>query len=231
VSAARPVRRDLAVTLVGLAALLAWDFSGADLALTRLFADVQGFAWRQAWFTRSLLHDGGRAVSAAVLLAGLVDVWWVGAARGPSRAERWRWTAAVVGSLVAVPALKRLSATSCPWDLAEFGGVARYVSHWQWGVVDGGPGHCFPSGHAVAAFAFFGMYFLWRAHRPALARAWLVGTVAAGLVFGLAQLARGAHFASHTLWTAWLCWGIAVAVEAFSRRRPLRAAPAGGSRA
>lgn len=27
-----------------------------------------------------------------------------------------------------------------------------------------------------------------------------------GLVFGIGQQLRGAHFLSHDLWTAWLCW-------------------------
>ena len=36
--------------------------------------------------------------------------------------------------VLAVPALKQISTTSCPWDLAEFGGVARYASHWALGV-------------------------------------------------------------------------------------------------
>ena len=42
-------------------------------------------------------------------------------------------------------------------ELAEFGGVAQHVSHWSLGVLDGGPGHCFPSGHASSAFAFFAL--------------------------------------------------------------------------
>jgi len=50
---------------------------------------------------------------------------------------------------------------------------------------------------AVASFAFFGVYFLWRHHRPRLARAVLAGVLLAGLAFGWAQWARGAHFVSH----------------------------------
>ena len=36
----------------------------------------------------------------------------------------------------------------------------------------------------------------------------------AGLVFGLAQQIRGAHYMSHTLWTAWLCWTVAAVADA-----------------
>ena len=56
----------------------------------------------------------------------------------------------LVGCLLAVAALKRHSPTSCPWSLQEFGGHAVYLSHWRWRP-DGGPGHCFPSGHASGA--------------------------------------------------------------------------------
>jgi membrane-associated PAP2 superfamily phosphatase len=35
---------------------------------------------------------------------------------------------------------------------------------------------------------------------------WLAGAAATGLVLGVAQQMRGAHFMSHTLWTGWLCW-------------------------
>ena len=101
--------------------------------------------------------------------------------------------------------------------MIEFGGSARYVPHWMLGSFDGGPGHCFPSGHAVAAFAFFSGWFLFRSTRPALARAWLGAVRVAGLAYGWGQLARGAHYPSHTLWSAWLCWTACVAVDRLPR--------------
>lgn len=206
-------RHDLAVTLLALLALLAWDASGADLALMHAVGSARGFAWRDAWWARGLLHDGGRLLAGVVLL-GLVVAALRAPGAGPGRGERWRWLAVTVLCLLAVPTLKQGSLTSCPWDLAEFGGRAAYVPHWLPGVADGGPGHCFPSGHATAAFAFLGQFFLWREHSPRRARAWLLGVLLAGLLFGAAQLVRGAHFASHTLWTAWLCWAIAATVAA-----------------
>ena len=44
---------------------------------------------------------------------------------------------------------------------------------------------------------------------PAVSRAWLRAALATGLLFGLAQQLRGAHFMSHTLWSAWVCWMMA----------------------
>ncbi len=221
-----PARRawaDLGTLLAAGASLLAWDASGWDLAIARWVGSSAGFAWRDAWWTSRLMHDGGRWAAWALLLALVVAAWRTPAtlARGPSRADRWRWLAVMLACVIAVPALKRFSSTSCPWDLAEFGGLARYVSHWHFGMLDGGPGHCFPSGHAVAAFAFFGMYFMWREHDPRRARAWLAGVGLAGLAFGTAQLLRGAHYPSHTLWSAWLCWAISAAAAQLPRRAHL----------
>ena len=209
-------RRDLPVLLAALLAVLAWDASGLDLAVMRLLGDAGGFPLRQAWWTRSLLHDGGRGLG-WMLLALLAFDAWRPLLAGPSRAERCRWLAVTLAAALLVPGLKRISRTSCPWDLAEFGAQAAtpvlHVSHWAWGVFDGGAGHCFPSGHAAGAFCFLSGYFLLRAHRPRLARVWLAGTLLAGVLFGLAQTLRGAHYPSHTLWSAWLCAALCVAAQ------------------
>lgn len=216
-------RSDLLPALAALALLLWWEASGLDMALARWYGDAGGFALRRQWWLQRVLHDGGRVLAGLALAACVV---W--ALRGDpcamARRLRAAWIGVVLLCLVAVPGLKRLSRTSCPWDLEAFGGSAAYVPHWLLGVVDGGPGHCFPSGHAVAAFAFLPLYFQWRGTHPR--RAWtLLGvTVAVGALFGWAQLARGAHFPSHTLWSAWLCWTIgALAARALGARPPVQA--------
>lgn len=200
-----PLWRDVAIAVLALLALLAWDASGLDLVAVRAYGSAHGFAWRDAWFTRTVLHDGGRWLAWVVLALMLADATQPILA-GPPRQVRWAWLAVTLTCVLLVPTIKRATHSSCPWDLAEFGGIAAYVPHWHWGALDGGPGHCFPSGHAVAAFAFFGGYFGWRGSRPRLARVWLGVVLVAGLAFGWAQLARGAHYPSHTLWSAWLCW-------------------------
>lgn len=217
------LRRDLAWTGATLLALLSWEASGLDLALIHRYGSEAGFALRGHWLLRDLVHEGGRWLSAALLLALVADAVQPLLA-GPSRRERAWWLGATLAGIVLVPLLKRFSSTSCPWDVAGLGGSAPYVPHWLLQVADGGPGHCFPSGHAVAAFAFFSLYFLWRPHRPALALALLAGVLTAGLVFAWGQMARGAHYASHGLWSAWLCWALNVAAAALRERLKPRAA-------
>ncbi|HEX6017398.1 MAG TPA: phosphatase PAP2 family protein [Burkholderiaceae bacterium] len=206
----QPLRLDLAVALLSLLALVAWEVGGLDLAVSRHYGTIHGFLWRDAWLTRALLHDGGRALGWCVLAVMVGTALW--RTEDPARRrQHGYWIGITLLCVALIPTIKRFSASSCPWDLAEFGGIAAYVPHWRLGVRDGGPGHCFPSGHAVAAFAFLTLYFDWRALRPRLARGCLAAVCIAGVLYGWAQLARGAHYVSHTLWSAWLCWVVCAA--------------------
>jgi len=225
--AVTPLRRgwrsDAFVAAAALVPIVLWELSGWDLALARWYGDAAGFALRETWLARTVLHDGGRALAAIVLLLLVADVA-LAIVSGPTRRERGYWLLVVITCMVVVPLFKRFSSTSCPWDLAQFGGAAPYVPHWWLVVIDGGPGHCFPSGHAAAAFAFFGSYMLWREHRPGLARGILVAVLGLGVLFAWAQMVRGAHFASHAMWTAWFCWTVAVVAKYFA---PAAGMPAG----
>ena len=162
---------------------------------------------RDQWFFVQVLHEGARRLGWLLVLLLALSVWWPrGFLRKLDASERLQMAVSALLSLAVVSITKNLSATSCPWDLAQFGGVARHVSHWALGVLDGGSGRCFPAGHASAGFAFLGGYFALRHKAPTAARWWLAGALLAGFVLGAAQQVRGAHFMSHTLWTGWLCW-------------------------
>jgi membrane-associated PAP2 superfamily phosphatase len=224
----RSTSRDLLWTLATLCLLIAWDASGLDLLLARPWASAQGFRLHDNWFLSTVLHDGARRAAWIPALWLVAGVWKpTGVLRRLSRAQRVQWAGTTLLALAAISLFKHASHTSCPWDLIEFGGHARWISHWAWGVRDGGPGHCFPAGHASAAFAFVSGYFVLRSVSPVQARAWLIGALLAGLVLGAAQQLRGAHFMSHTFWTGWLCWTIAWLVDIAVRRRHRKAAVSG----
>lgn len=193
-------------------ALLAWDASGLDLWAMRDLGGRAGFPWRRAWGTAHLVHEGGRwlamllfAVTAAVACRPF------GPWRRIGRPQRWGTLGAVAVALALIPLMKQASLSSCPWDLREFGGHAAYVSHWRWGVGDGGTGHCFPAGHPSSAFAFLPLAFSVRKLRPSWATGLTLALVGLGAVYGVSQTLRGAHYPSHTLWTAWLCWAWSLA--------------------
>ena len=198
-SAVVPHRHTVLGLVAGLLLVLAWDASGLDLALARCFGGAAGFAAREAFWSRDLLHGGLRNLWIAVWLGLAIDALRrQPAAQGPSRRERRQALLAGLLLLVAVPALKSLSHSSCPWSLQDFGGSAPRVSHWDWTLRDGGPGQCFPSGHTAGAAAFAPFAWIWGR------RAWALVALSVGLA-SLAQLARGAHFLSHVLWAVWIC--------------------------
>jgi len=219
-----PALRWARLTLALLVLVLLWDASGLDLAVMHMWGTEQGFALKQHPLLSRWLHTRGQQAAVLFYFFLLLMVWRpLGPWRALQRRERACALIAVTLSLLTISALKHFSLTSCPWDLDIFGGAARHVSHWAWGTPDGGGGQCFPGGHASSAFGFLAMTlpFLQSAD-PRLqgtGRRWLVFLVVVGLAFGLTQTLRGAHYPSHTLWTAWICWTVGSAVYALASTR------------
>ena len=207
------------------AAIMLWDASGLDMAMALPLGGAHGFPLRNAWPLTTLLHAAGLVASWAV--AGWLCIgirWPSGPLRRLDLRQRVQLVLTPMLVVSAVSAFKLFSTTSCPWHLSAFGGTTEWVSHWALSGGDGGPGHCFPAGHAAAGFAFIGGYFVFRERDPSLARFWLCASLLAGFVLGGAQQLRGAHFMSHTLWTAWLCgaiaWALDLAVDSLRERVP-----------
>ena len=205
----------LRVTVAGFLLLLVWDFSSLDLILARWFGSPAGFPLQHHWFWEGVLHRGVKQIQwlPALLLIAMV-VWPVGVMRRLGYGQRLQLAGGTLLALALISGMKLLSLTSCPWDLHEFGGLALHVSHWLWGTADGGGGRCFPAGHASAGFAYVGGYFVFRRVAPRVARLWLAAALLGGLALAVAQQVRGAHFMSHSLWTAWLCWLLAALIDA-----------------
>ena len=215
-----PLRQWALATLAAALAFLAWEVAGGDRWLADLAGNAAGFPLRNHWLLDQVLHRIGRLLAWALALALCLGVWWP---RGPLRRlalpRRLQLAGGVLLSVALVSLLKSVNPAACPWNLTAYGGLAEPVSHWLWWVTPaGGRGACFPAGHASAGFAFIGGYFVFRPVAPALARRWLLAAVVAGLLLGISQQWRGAHFMSHTLWSGWLCWCVAWALDSACRR-------------
>ena len=206
-AAPSPWRRDLPALVVSLALLIAWDLLELDLPISGLFGDAGGFPLRDQWFVAGVLHTGSRWAAWGMALVLVAGIWKpMPFARHLTRRERVDWVVATLACALLIPLLKVFSLTSCPWSLAQFGGAATHVSHWLIGQADGGPGRCFPGGHATAAFCFLPGYFVLRRVTPRAARRWLAVTLAVGVALTFVQVVRGAHYVSHSLWTGWFCY-------------------------
>ncbi|MCA0395616.1 MAG: phosphatase PAP2 family protein [Proteobacteria bacterium] len=205
----------LLVPLACLGLLAAWagPLGGDRWLADRIYA-WEGHAWalREAWVADTAIHVYGRRLSAAAWTVLLCA--WVQASlfrpRWPLRRPVAYLLLAVLASCVAVSLLKSWSNMDCPWDLVRYGGQREFF-----GLLEARPpgmerGRCFPAGHASAGYAWVALYFFFLAAAPRWRWLGLSTGLALGLVFGISQQLRGAHFLSHDLYTAAICWLIAL---------------------
>ncbi|MCA1854914.1 phosphatase PAP2 family protein [Massilia oculi] len=226
----------LALAALGILALGYW--TDADLLLADLLYDraSASFPWREAWLTLSFGHTFLKAVLTALAVlfigAALADALWPQApldrhyARLRLRVIAW---AAVLVPLV-TSLLKQTSNAYCPWDLARYGGAAphlRLFASLPPGVL---PGHCLPAGHASSALWLVSLVVLWLPGPPRRALRALGLCLLPGLALGWMQQMRGAHFLSHTLWSAWIACAIVAALVALLQGGEARPASGGISR-
>lgn len=198
-------------------ALVSIQLFGIDQRLADVLFAGEGHAWalKDAFITERLLHRGGHNLSLAAWLVAFVI--WIGSLWGV-RHQRWRRPLAylVVASLLSttlVAWIKGWSNMDCPWDLLRYGGTRNYYGLFTQRPPALGQGRCFPAGHASAGYAWVALYFFFAAARPRW-RWWGLGVgLATGLVFGIAQQLRGAHFLSHDLWALMICWLLALTLS------------------
>jgi membrane-associated PAP2 superfamily phosphatase len=197
---------------------LALEYWSADLRVADWIYQASGASWslRDAWLTRTLVHEGGRQLVAGLLLLLLLALisTYVRSSWQPWRRGLWYLLVSALLAGLAVNLLKRLTHVDCPWDLLRYGGEFPYQ-----GLLEAHPhtfrtGACFPAGHASAGYAWLGLYYLARDSVPRWRNVALGSVLLLGLVFGIGQQLRGAHFVSHDLWTLGVCWAVVTLVYA-----------------
>ncbi|MDP3583548.1 MAG: phosphatase PAP2 family protein [Thiobacillus sp.] len=201
--------------------------TGFDAWVAARFHDpaLGGFPLRDNFWTSQVLHEGARevlVVFAVAILALWLLSWPVQALRSRRKSLAYLLVAITL-SVVAVHQGKQWTNMDCPWDVAEFGGQRPHL-----GLFDDKPdtlprGHCFPGGHSSGGFALLALYFAGGGGRSRSGLLLLPGLLI-GSVFAVDQWMRGAHFPSHDLTSAYLCWMIALGTHAWFYRRERAAA-------
>ena len=206
-------------TLLFLPVAAVFALSSLDVRVAQSLAfdpTVGDFVARHAFWANGVLHDGGRILIWAIGLAclGLSAAGYLRDSRGAPRFPRlhavrrdlaWAFAGMMLIVLV-IGALKQITDVDCPWSLTLFGGTKPYTGVFGARPPGVAPGACFPGAHAGSAFALVALYFAFRDSRPRLARRLLVAPLVIGTAFAVGQEARGAHFLSHDLWSAYLAW-------------------------
>jgi len=169
------------------------------------------------------MHNLGKYL--LVLAAALAILGFVLSHLLPALARERRILLFIALSLSLAPAavtgLKAVSNKHCPWDIEEFGGLVPYVRLFEVTPARFTPGRCFPAGHASGGFSWMALYFVGRARaRRLLAYAGLAFGFAVGMILGAARMLQGAHFPSHTLWSALVCWIVILLLDALILEHP-----------
>lgn len=201
--------------LLGLLLWQVYPATGLDDLIEHWYYDpaARAFPLRDGVWLTVGAHSGLKmlviAVGLAAFFAWLASFFELGL-RFERRRLGWIWGAIALAS-AAISLLKQGSIHHCPWDIADYGGYAPHLALFDSLPAGIKAGRCFPGGHASGGFALMALYFGLRDERPRAARAALLGALALGWVMGWAQTMRGAHFLSHTLWSAWIVWLVLLA--------------------
>lgn len=188
-----------------------------DFVWASFWFDLQGDAWvlRHHWLTETVLHQWVRALNQGMILLLLVLWSWrhfIQSVRGKQQRAFGLLLLSLLLSFATVAWLKRLLPMQCPWDLQQFGGQSAF-----WGLFDtdpntAGANQCFPAGHASIGFAWLALYYYWLALKPQSASRGIAIGLTLGLLLGFVQQLRGAHFISHDIASAAVCWTVSTVI-------------------
>ncbi len=203
--------------------------SELDLRLADYLFALEGGQWslKNAWITKVLIHEQGRAL-VGVILISLLSCIVLSYRLEQLRIMRPGLIYILVSALVSVATvniLKEITGVDCPWDLSRYGGTQSYVSLLAAPPEGQEAGACFPSGHASGAYCWLGVFFFAGLYLPKWRYRALAVVLGLGLIFGAAQQLRGAHFLSHDIWTLYICWMSATLCFFYLFRLPKRSAP------
>jgi len=212
----------LALTMIG-------RYTDVDLHLADAMFDfsAMAFPWRHSWFATDFMHHyvkvlmfGLGVVPVVILVADRVRGGRLLEAR--TKSNLYLMIASAVLISVTISILKALSAHHCPWSLARYGGVAPYFRIFDSLPVGASAGHCFPAGHASSGLWLASIAVFWLPKRPKMALLVFMSALVPGVLLGWVQQMRGAHFLTHTLWSAWIAALIILVLSWLFCRSPIK---------
>jgi membrane-associated PAP2 superfamily phosphatase len=204
--------------------------TSADLIVAHaLFFDEASSRWigADSWWTNELIHRNGAMLIRAVAAASLI-VWaasWLQPQWRELRRPALYFFLSLSLSIGAVGLLKAVTNVDCPRDLSVFGGAFPFVHLFADRPDALRHARCFPAAHASAGYALVALYFVLRERSRWASRLGLATGFVMGLIFGIAQQARGAHLLSHDVWSAWLVWTISLSLYTFAFKARLWTSP------
>jgi len=209
------------------------QYSGLDYWLAHYIYQFNvGWVLKEHWLVETVIHRGGRYLTLTVFVGLLLSaaLSYVPRFKHIYLLVLCRYLALSTAlAIFAVSMLKQYSSLPCPWDITLFGGSRPDIKIHQVFSSQQALGHYFPSGHASGGYAFFSFYFACliagMTDLVSVPTRWqklmLMPGLMVGLTFGFAQQLRGAHFLSHDIASAAVCWLVCgLTAYLFSRKTP-----------
>lgn len=214
--------------LLGAAAILAFvgQYTDLDLWLADIYYDpsANAFPWRNAWFATTFMHGHVKNalfwLSLLAMIAALADLLSPYRFISARRSVQLRILAlSAFLEPMLVKTLKQTTYQQCPWSLEIYGGSEPMLRILDTVTADMHKAACFPAGHASAGMWLLAIAAFWLPGQPKRACLAYLAGLSVGLLLGWVQQMRGAHFLTHTLWTAWIASALfLLLVAAFSRQ-------------
>lgn len=223
----------LLTAAMALIAITHW--TDLDLTLADYAFDAQAgvFPLRNAWIVVNFNHVILKRVFTAIAVLILITVLW-----DIFVPLTWSWLRRFQLRVIALSALlipttisliKQISDSHCPWDIQRYGGPEPYVKLFELLPAGVSQGHCMPAGHASSALWMISLSVLFVPQRLLHATFSLIALLFLGIGVGWIQQLRGAHFLTHTLWSAWiallLVFLITTCLDRWPRRRLVADSP------
>ncbi len=204
-AALNALRINLAIVILAAVCLgTVLNLTNIDMWIASLFADgVNGFPYSKHWLTDTVLHAQAARLS-GIMGVTLIsfNIWqWIAPSFSPKIVVACRYLmVSWLSTLIIISVLKRVTTLPCPWNLTQFGGTVDYVPIYNLFSSALTVGECFPSAHASGGYGFIGLGFIALMFGQPMRKGFLI-PILIGLLYGGAQIVRGAHFVSHDLFT------------------------------
>ncbi len=188
---------------IALGLMFFFHLSGLDEMLSSLFFDPQlRWIYRDHFILENILHKGGVWLTITIFLWIIFQCISSYKVKNKEKCVYYLLVLiASITSVLLVALLKKYTTFPCPWDVTIFGGGRTLISFTELFSSELPNGHCFPAGHSSGGFCFLSFYFVSLALSGKRDVRKLSVGLGLGLLFGLTQQMRGAHFASHDMAT------------------------------
>lgn len=196
--------------------LLVYPHTNLDTRIADLFFDtsLHRFTLKNDHFLTVWMHVRLKWLMVEIALASLVLAmlsYRLSSLKEYRLSFLWVFTGMLI-STTAVTVFKHYSVHGCPWDVVPYGGNLPLLDLFTSPPAGTEAGRCFPAGHPSGGFALMAFYFAFMHIKPRFSVLMLRIGLLIGLLMGLVQMMRGAHFLSHVLWSGCLVWMVLLAL-------------------